>query len=524
MNESPTRDKAHERDALTAPIVRINNLTKQFPGVVAVSSVNLDIYPGQVMGLIGQNGAGKSTLIQVLAGAHPYGSYQGQVFVEEQELRASTVADAEAAGIVLIPQEVNVVEDLTVGENVLLNREPTRLGLIDWQLLFAHARSALAEFGLAIDPYAKMASLDIASRQLVMIAKALDRKPRVLILDEPTASLTEIEAAQLFEHIRQLRQTGVACIFVSHRLAEVFAIADRVVVIRDGKLVADHVVGSTTEQQVISEMMGSALAQELADSTKRTSYSRETVALRVEDLNVYEGAMGERPRVENLGFELNEGEILGLFGLVGAGCTEVVKAIFGVWYGTWLGKIWIFDKPQDIRYPAQAIRLGVGLLTEDRHEGLALNLSVIENIGMASLSAVSSRAGFLDGENMRLIARRYVDRLNIKVPSLDAAIETLSGGGQQKVMIARWLAARARILLLDDPTRGVDVGARLETHRILDELARAGHSILMISSDAEEVLAVCDRVLVMRRGRLAGQFAAREIDEERLVHIAAGAV
>ncbi|HZQ05782.1 MAG TPA: sugar ABC transporter ATP-binding protein [Anaerolineae bacterium] len=503
--------------------MRLVNLSKAFPGVVAVSEVNLDIYPGQVMGLIGQNGAGKSTLIQILAGAHPFGSYQGQVIVGGHELRAATVADAEAAGIVLIPQEVNVVGDLTVAENILLNREPTQFGLIDWELLYAQARSILKNFGLDVNPSAKMASLAIATRQLVIIAKALYRNPRVLILDEPTASLTDVEAQQLFEHIRELRKTGVACIFVSHRLAEVFSIADRVVVMRDGKIQADHAVGSTTQPQVISEMMGSALAQELASSKGRESYSRAAIALRVENLNVYDGGLGIRPVVENLTLELHQGEILGMFGLVGAGCTEAVKAIFGIWYGAWSGKIYIYEKLEAIQHPLQAIQQGIGLLTEDRHEGLALNLSVQENIALASLPAMSSRSGFLDLESMRLTARQYVDRLNIKLISLDTAVETLSGGGQQKVMIARWLAAHARILLLDDPTRGVDVGARLETHRILDELAQAGHSILMISSDAEEVLTVCDRVLVMRRGRLVGEFAAHQMSGEQLVHIAAGA-
>jgi ABC-type sugar transport system ATPase subunit len=368
-----------------------------------------------------------------------------------------------------------------------------------------------------------MATLDIATRQLVVIAKALYRQPRVLILDEPTASLTDVEAQRLFEHIRQLRKTGVACIFVSHRMAEVFAIADRIVVIRDGKIQGDHSVGATSQEQVIAEMVGSALVQELASAAGRETHATPAVALAVEQLNVYEDAFGQRPRVEDLSFQLHQGEILGLFGLVGAGCTEAVKAIFGVWDGTWNGQIRIFGQVSSIGNPAAAIRQGMGLLTEDRHEGLALNLSVQENIAMASLPAFSSRAGMLDVESMRLVARQYVDRLNIKVPSVDRSVQTLSGGSQQKVMIARWLAAHARILLLDDPTRGVDVGARLETHRILGELARAGHAILMISSDAEEILTMCDRVLVMRRGRLAGEFAAAQIDGERLVHVAAGA-
>jgi ABC-type sugar transport system ATPase subunit len=507
----------------TGAIVVLRNLTKEFPGVVAVSSVNLEIFPGQVLALIGQNGAGKSTLIQILAGAHPYGTYQGQVFVNNRELRASTVADAEEVGIVMIPQEVNVVEDLTVAENILLNREPMRFGLIDWELLYAEAQRILENFGLPLNPRAKIATLDIATRQLVVIAKALYRQPRVLILDEPTASLTEVEGRRLFDQIRHLRESGVACIFVSHRLAEVFAIADRIVVIRDGKIHGDHAVGLTSQEEVISEMMGRALVQEITVSSTREPEHSDRVALRVQDLNVYEGSIGQRQRVENLSFQLHQGEILGLFGLVGAGCTEVVKAIFGVWDGAWNGQIWIFEKAQSVHNPNQAIGQGIGLLTEDRHEGLALNLSVQENITLASLPSLSSRSGFLDLENMNLVARRYVDRLNIKVGSVDTRVQTLSGGSQQKVMIARWLAARARILLLDDPTRGVDVGARLETHRILNELSQTGHSILMISSDAKEVLAVCHRVLVMRGGRLAGEYGAQEIDEDRLVHLAAGA-
>jgi D-xylose transport system ATP-binding protein len=504
------------------PIVTLQKVSKTFPGVAAVSAVDLDIFPSEVLALIGQNGAGKSTLIQILAGAHPYGTYEGEVQVNGKALAASTVGDAEAAGIVMIPQEVNVVQDLTVAENLLLNREPTRFGLIDWELHAATARKILDDFGLALDPTLKIESLDIATRQLVVIAKALHRQPRVLILDEPTASLTDKEAQQLFEYIRHLRKTGVACIFVSHRLAEVFAIADRIVVMRDGQIQGDHPVAETTQTQVVTEMVGSALVQELTTARGHSCHATDVVVLEVENLTVQATAASTRPLVENLSFQLHQGEILGMFGLVGSGCTEVVKAIFGVWDGPASGKIQVSGQTQNARTPAQSIRQGMGLLTEDRREGLALNLSVQENIALASLPS-HSRFGLLDVETLLLVARQYVNRLNIKTRSIESPVQTLSGGSQQKVMIARWLSAQARILLLDDPTRGVDIGARLETHRIMDELAREGHSIIMISSDAEEVLTICDRVLVMQRGQLVGNFSAAELDGERLVHIAAGA-
>ena len=503
------------------PIVKVRNLTKSFPGVVAVRDVSLDIVPGQVIGLIGQNGAGKSTLIRVLAGAHPHGSYRGQVLLNGKELRAGTVADAEDAGIVMIPQEVNVVGDLTVAENLFLNREPTRWGLIDWEQLYADAGNLLREFSIDVDPCARMSALDVASQQLVVISKALGKNAGILILDEPTASLTEVEVNRLFDRIRALSAGGVACVFVSHRLAEVFKIADRIVVMRDGETRGDHAVRDTTHEQVVAEMMGRTLAQAAPKSHERRK-STGKVALRVEGLTVHSCVRGREPKVKGASFELFEGEILGLFGLVGSGCTAVVKAIFGASLDPWEADIRLYGQECWIGSPAQAIQLGLGLLTEDRREALALTLSVQDNVVVASLPRLSKVLGFLDLEGLRLLARSYVSRLDVKTLSLDTAVQNLSGGNQQKVVLARWLAAEVRVLLLDDPTRGVDVGARAEIYRMLEDLSAAGHSILLISSDSEEVLRVCDRVMVMHRGHIVSEFVAAGMTEEQLTQVASG--
>jgi D-xylose transport system ATP-binding protein len=504
------------------PILKVRNLSKRFPGVLAVSSVSIDIFQGEVMALIGQNGAGKSTFIQTLAGAHPYGTYTGEVIINGNELRARGVADAEAAGIVMIPQELNVVSSATVAEFILLNIEPARWGFIDWEHLYSDARQVLVDFELDVDPWEKMDSLDVATQQLIVIAKALHKRPRALILDEPTASLTESETERMFERIQFLKEKGVACIFVSHRLDEVFNIADRIVVIRDGVIKGDHRKKETNSEQVIAEMMGKKLIDVLIDHEQQVSDTGDDIALRVDGLTVYQDLRKKKTRVKNVSFEINKGEILGMFGLVGSGCTAVVKAIFGAWGGPWEGDVWIYGEKCKIRSPAEAIQLGIGLITEDRNETIALGRSVMDNIGVASLESYTNRLGFLNREDLRAIAKDYVSRLDIKTPSLDTLAQVLSGGNLQKLIIARWLVAKARILLLDDPTRGVDVGSRMETFRIMKDLTAAGNSILLISSDAKEILLVSDRVLTMRKGQIVGKFSVNELGEEQLLQLASG--
>jgi ABC-type sugar transport system ATPase subunit len=500
-----------------APLLVTRALTKRFPGVLAVDRCELTIQAGEIVALLGQNGAGKSTLIKILAGVYPAGSYHGEISLDGRPFRPGSVAAAEAAGIALVPQEVNVAPDLSVAETMYLHAEPTRFGLIDWPARHAAAQRALREFALAIDPRTPMGALDLATQQLVIIARALSKKARVLILDEPTAALTDHEAQRLFGHMRSLAARGVACLFVSHRLAEVFAIADRIVVMRDGRMCGAHRADAVSRDTVVGEMVGRVVA----GTRRAAAASPGHAAIEVRDLVVRDVDPRRRPWVDGLNFTAGSGEILGLFGLLGAGCGEAAAAIFGAWTGPVTGEVLVGGVAIGIRDPAHAIRGGIGLMAQDRRDTLLLDHSVAENIALASLSALTP-FGFLDLAALRRLATDYVARLQIKAPSIDAAVGTLSGGNQQKVQVARWLASGARILLLVDPTRGVDVGARAEINALWRRLAGEGHAIVLVSSESEELVEVCDRVLVLRNGRAVSEHRGDDLSEERLLRAAAG--
>jgi D-xylose transport system ATP-binding protein len=472
-----------------------------------------------VLALLGQNGAGKSTLIQVLAGVHAAGSYEGELELGGRRYAPSNPADAEGAGIVLLPQQIGVIPDLSVAQNMFVNAEPvTRTGLVDWPGLYAQARTVLADFNLAVDPQARMGSLDLATQQLVVLARALSSRARVLILDEPTAALTEGEATRLFAHLRDLRARGVAIVFVTHRLGEVFALADRIVVLRDGRVRGDHRTGSTSRAEVIHEMLGADLQAAEAEEVPHTAGA---AALEVTGLTVHDPDDPGRLRVEGLDLTVRHGEIVGLFGLVGAGCTAAAMAIFGAWPGQVEGTVQVDGRPVRIRTPADAIRSGIGLLAPDRRQTMIADQSVADNLALASLSRLG-RAGTLDPYAKQLLAQSYVQQLAIRTPSVFAPVGSLSGGNQQKVQVARWLAAGTRVLVLVDPTHGVDVGARAEIYALLRQLAAEGYALALVSSDAEELAAVCDHALVMRTGRLVCALAGSSLTEARLLHEAAG--
>ena len=496
------------------PVLEAADLSKQFPGVRALDHVSFSIAPGEIVALLGQNGAGKSTLIQIFAGAHAAGSYSGAVSFAGRPYAPMNVSDAEAVGVALVPQEVNIVPDLTVAENLTLNDEPTRWGLLDIAERQRRAKAALAGFALDFNPDLPMSSLDLASQQLVVIARALAKNARLLILDEPTAALTESESLQLFERMRTLKSAGVAIIFVSHRLAEVFAISDRIVVMRDGRIRGRHATADVSRQQIVGEMVG-----ETADTaeSRRASALGETM-LEVRGLGVFEpeGKM----RATGLDLTVRKGEVVGLFGLLGAGCIEAALAIYGAYPGRREGTILIDGSEATIDSPDQAVALGMGLMAQDRRDCLIGDQSVADNIGIASLDKVV-RNGVVDAAVWRRRAIQEVDRLHIKAASVDAEVQTLSGGNQQKVQIARWLAAEARILIMIDPTRGVDVGARREIKHIWSELGARGHAILLASTDAEELVDTCDRVVVMSHGRRVGDLSGSDLTERNLMRMAA---
>jgi ABC-type sugar transport system ATPase subunit len=495
-----------------AAVVSARGITKEFPGVVAVDNLTLTIAPGEILALLGQNGAGKSTFIQILAGAHR--GYRGEITLDGEPYHPASVAEAEAAGVALVPQEVNVAPDLTVAENMYLNAEPTRFGFLDRPMLLARARRVLEDFGLAVESAAAMGSLDLSTQQLVIIARALSKNARLLILDEPTAALTEAEARRLFDRMRALTARRVSIIFVSHRLAEVFAVSDRIVIMRDGRICGSYATAEVSRDTVVAQMVGSIRAPiALADRLSGA------VALETTDLTVADPADPTRLRVDGVSLRAAHGEILGLFGLLGAGCIETALALYGAWPGKVSGRIALDGRDVKITNPTVAVALGMGLMAQDRRDCLLLEHSVLDNALLASLGAITHR-GFLDVGAGQRRADDFVRRLDIRTPSIETPVGALSGGNQQKVQVARWLIADARVLILIDPTRGVDVGARAEIKRVWSALRADGRAIVIASTDAEELVDVCDRVLVFRRGAIAGELLRADLSEETLLRMA----
>jgi ABC-type sugar transport system ATPase subunit len=510
----PGRNAARQHGAALV----IRNFTKRFPGVLAVNDLDLTVEPGEVMALLGQNGAGKSTLIKALAGVYPYGSYEGHILLGGRPHQPRSIAEAEEAGIVLVPQEIAVAHTLNLAETIFLNAEPTRFGFIDSATRLAKAKQVLRGFAIDLDPRTPMSALDLATQQLIVIARALSKSARVLILDEPTAALTDTEARRLFDHVRILRSHGVSIIFVSHRLAEVFAIADRIAVMRDGRLSGIHATGQISRNAIVSEMVGAARS---SGTKGRATPERGATALEVRHLSVASESDRSRRFAEDLSFSANRGEILGLFGLLGAGCAEAMLALFGAWRGQVEGRIVLNGREIAAKSPTDAIAHGFGLMAQDRRDALITDHSIADNIVIASSPAFTQR-GFLDKPKLRRHVADLIRRVGIKASSMDAPVGSLSGGNQQKVQIARWLSADTRILLQIDPTRGVDVGARAEIHEIWRGLAAEGRTIIVTSSEAEELVDVCHRVLVLRQGRLAAELAGPQLTKDHLLREATG--
>jgi ribose transport system ATP-binding protein len=493
----------------SAPLLELRGVSKTFPGVQALSDVQLDLRHGEVLALVGENGAGKSTLMKLLSGIHPADS--GEFFLDGRPLVAHNPKQAQEVGISIIHQEFNLMPDLTVAQNILIGREPRGGGLfLNERALNQQAAELIGRLQLPLDPKALVGNLTVAKQQMVEIAKALSYDARVLIMDEPTAALNEAEVQTLHDLIRRFRSPQTGVIYISHRMDELKQIADRITVLRDGRYVSTVEVAETSMREVIALMVGRTIS---SDAKPENVVQDREPLLRVDGLST-------KALLKDVGFELRKGEILGFAGLMGAGRTEVARALVGADRRT-AGTITLHGRPVRIHSPADAARLGIGYLSEDRKQyGLLLNQDVNANVTVSSLRTLFTRFGFMRDRAMRAKSRGYVESLRIKTPSISQTAKNLSGGNQQKVVIAKWLLRDCDVLIFDEPTRGIDVGAKEEIYRLLNDLAQQGKSIIMISSELPEVLRMSHRVVVMSEGRITGVLDAGEADQESVMHLA----
>ena len=493
-----------------APLLQMQAIDKSFPGVQALRAAQFDVRPGEVHALIGENGAGKSTLIKIVSGV--YQPDTGDMTLDGRAVHFNNPREAQRAGIATIYQELGLYPELSVAENIFMGHAPTRkrgfFHAVDWERMEQEAESLLAELNIHnLDVQAKVGTLNVGNRQRVEIAKALSLDARILIMDEPTAALSEADVEQLFSIVRLLRERGVSIIYISHRLNEVFELADRVTVLRDGEYIGTQDVGQTSESQLISMMVGRTIdnlfpkqAAEIGD-----------VVLDVRGLN-------RPPLTQDISFSVRAGEIVGMAGLVGSGRSETAQVIFGVLPAE-SGEIWLGGEKVEIHKPSEAVAHGIGYVPEDRgHQGLVREMTIRENTSMAVLESVS-RNTFINRAKERLLANHSIKQLSIRATGPDQIVNKLSGGNQQKVVVSKWLASDPKLLIMDEPTRGVDVGAKSEIHRLMSQLAaEEGLAILMISSELPEILGMSDRILVMREGRLVGEFSRADATQEGIAH------
>ncbi|MEL4072602.1 sugar ABC transporter ATP-binding protein [Ochrobactrum sp. GPK 3] len=505
------RGLSAKKSSETAPaLLKLDNVSKEFPGVKALSGVSFDLRAGEVHAVCGENGAGKSTLMKIISGVYQPNS--GSITYKGAPVRFASTLESEAAGIAIIHQELNLVPHLSVAENIYLAREPRRGFLVDRKKLIADAKRCLDRLGVRINPNVQVRTLSVAQCQMVEIAKALSLNANVLIMDEPTSSLTEQEAQLLFKVIRDLKRQGTGIIYISHRLDEMQEIVDRVTVLRDGRYVSTDDFADLTVDEIVARMVGRSLEDKFPEPTRQPA---DDVIFSVRGLT-------RRDVFENISFDIRRGEILGFAGLMGAGRTEVARAIFGA-DPLDAGTIMLDGRELKVSDPRSGIDAGIAYLSEDRKaQGLAIAMPVDANLVMARMQAVSNSLGVIDRKQQRDASQHYVDLLNIKTPSLDQPVRLLSGGNQQKIIIGKWLFREPRVMFFDEPTRGIDVGAKFAIYQIMDELAARGIAVVLISSELPEVLGMSDRIAVFHGGRIAATLTTRETNQEEIMHYASG--
>ncbi|MCX7773531.1 MAG: sugar ABC transporter ATP-binding protein [Clostridia bacterium] len=500
-------------------ILEMKNISKQFPGVKALDNVNFRVKKGEIHCLVGENGAGKSTLMKVLSGVYPHGSYQGDIVLNGAVQKFNGISDSEEAGIAIIYQELALIPEMTIFDNIFLGHEIKKGMVIDENETIQRASEVLRKVRVNIHPSTKIKDLGVGNQQLVEIAKALSKNVKLLILDEPTAALNEDDSLNLLKLIKELKQQGVTSIMISHKLKEVISIADTITVLRDGKTICslDAIKAPVSENEIIKNMVGREIDNIYP---KRPEPQIGDVCLEVRNWNAYDPQKG-RKILHNVNINVRKGEIVGISGLMGAGRTELALSIFGNPRGYKLqGDLIIKGKKRAFHHPSEAIKAGVAYVTEDRKgDGLILIQDIKRNITLANLKALAKLGVINDNEEVK-VANEYKASINIKAPTVEQTVGNLSGGNQQKVSVAKWLFADPDILILDEPTRGIDVGAKYEIYTIMNKLVEQGMSIIMISSDLLEVLGMSDRIYVVAEGKVTGEIKASEASEEKIMEMA----
>jgi len=498
----------------------MRGITKRFPGVLALDGVSFDLRPGEIHALVGENGAGKSTLMNVLGGVYPHGTYEGEIHVDGEERRFDSVRASEKAGIAVVHQELSLVPEFSIAENVFLGREPHSFGVIRGEEIRSRAQRLLDQLHLKLNAHTPVGYLGIGQQHLVEIAKALSREAHILVLDEPTAALTESEVDVLYGILRRLREAGSGMIYISHKLDEVFALADRITVLRDGKTVSTDDASALDTQRLIARMVG----REVTDIFPPTHRVPADVIFEARNVTVEDPNVPGKLLVDDVSFRVRRGEVVGIAGLVGAGRSELMMATFGAHPGRKHGMFLVNGAPIAIDSPRDAIAAGIGFVTEDRKKfGLFLEHTIVTNLTLAALERISGPL-ITDVDAETAAGNRSMKELRIKATSVFTVVGTLSGGNQQKVVLAKWLLTDPNVLFLDEPTRGIDIGAKQEIYAQINRLAAEGMAIVLVSSELPEVLGLSDRVLVLHEGRLAGEFTREQAVAEAVMAAATGQV